>query len=175
MAMCDNIFRDPFAHTLIKDKVFTDKTYRKPLFTRLAGILNNTALNVPDFAKSIVFHPGAGFLTADPTRAVHHDFFIFMRLHHFNSFRQLVAERVCRYLQRILEMTHLIFIVVAHINEYRFRIVQHGVYFCSLEIIPHVAGVKVWIVNTIRHDTFADFHTQYPERFTVIIQRNIQT
>ena len=158
MTMRDNIFRNPFAHALIKNEIFADETYRKPLFTRLAGIFNNTPLNVPDFAKSVVLHPGAGLLTADPARAVHNDLFIFMLLHHFNRFRQLVTERVCRDLQRILEVPHFIFIVVAHINEYRVRIVQHGVHFCRFQVITHIAGVKVRIINPIRHNAFANFH-----------------
>lgn len=87
MAMRNNIFRDPFAHPLVKNKVFTHEAHRKSLFSRLAGIFNNTAFNVPDFTKSIVFHPGTGLLTTYAARAVHNDFFIFMLLHHFNRFR----------------------------------------------------------------------------------------
>ena len=85
-----------------------------------------------DLSEPIVLHPRAGFFAADTAGAVHHDIFIFMFLHHLNGLRQLVAKRIRRDLQRVLEMADLIFVMVTHINKDRIRVVQHRVDFRSL-------------------------------------------
>ena len=43
-----------------------------PLLRIPAELLDNPALNMRDFSKSVVLHPGAGFFTTDTAGAVHH-------------------------------------------------------------------------------------------------------
>ncbi|MNZ73245.1 hypothetical protein D3C78_916540 [compost metagenome] len=71
-------------------------------------------------------------------------------------------------------MSHFVFIVIAHIDKDGVRVVQHGVHFCCFKIFAHVAGIKRRIVNSVSHDTFTHFHTQYPERFAIIIERDVK-
>ena len=72
-------------------------------------------------------------------------------------------------------MAHFIFVVVAHIDKYRVRIVQHGVNFCRFQVVADVAGIEGRIVNPVRDDTIADLHAQHPEGFTIVIKGDIQT
>ena len=130
---------------------------------------------MPDFIETTVFHPGTGFFTADPTGAVHNDFFIFMFLHHLDGFWQLFTERISRNFQCVLEMPHFVFVVITHIDKYGVRIVQHRVHFCRFEILAHVTGIERRIVNAVRHDTLTHLHAQHPERFAVIIKRDVET
>ena len=129
---------------------------------------------MPDFIKTVVFHPGTGFFAADPPCAIHNDLFVFMLLHHLNRFRQLFTESVGRNFHRILEVAHFIFVVVTHIDEHCIRIVEHRVHFSGLEVLPHIRGIEARIVDAIRHNTLTHLHAQHPERFAVIIQRNVQ-
>lgn len=87
MAMRNNFVRDTLAHPLVKNKIFANKTHRQALFSRLTSVFNNTAFNMLDFIESVMLHPGTGFFTTNTSRAIHHDFFIFMRLHHLYGFR----------------------------------------------------------------------------------------
>ncbi len=163
MAMRDNLIRDSFAHSLIKYKVFADKANGKPLRARATGVLNDATLNMPDFIETVVFHPGAGFLTTNTAGTVHHYLFICMFPQHFNRFWQLFTKRIRRDFQSIFEMADFILIVVAHINKDRVRIVQHRIHICRLQIIADITGVKSRIVNTVSNDTVANFHTQHPK------------
>ena len=49
-----------------------------------------------------------------------------------------------------------------------------AVQFRRLQILTNIAGIKVRIVNTVGNNAIAYLHTQYPEGFPVIIQRDIQ-
>ncbi|CCJ92130.1 hypothetical protein BN132_4058 [Cronobacter turicensis 564] len=175
MAMRDHVIRDTLAHTLVEHEVFTDEAHRQPLFARFTRILNDAAFDMPDLLETVMPHKCARFFTADAAGAVHDDFLVSVLFHHLDGFRQLFAKRIRRDLQRVLEMAHFIFIVVTHIDKYRVGIVKHGVDFRRLEIVAHVAGVKGRIVNAVRHDAVTHFHAQHPERFPVVIQRNVQT
>ncbi len=44
-----------------KNKIFANKTHRQALLARLTGVFNNSALDMPDFVESVMFHPGTGF------------------------------------------------------------------------------------------------------------------
>ncbi|SPX54141.1 Uncharacterised protein [Klebsiella pneumoniae] len=87
-----------------------------------------------------------------------------MVLHHFHGFRQLVAEGIRRDLQRVFEMAHLIFIVVAHIDKHGIRIVKHRVDFRRLEILPHIGGVKRGIVDAVGDDTNRELSGAAPRK-----------
>ena len=102
------------------------------MFPRFAGVFNNAAFDMPDFIESAMFHPGTGLFATNTTGAVHHDFFIFMRLHHLNRFRQLLTEGISRNFERVFKMPHFVFIVVAHVDKQRIWIVKHGVHFRRL-------------------------------------------
>ena len=88
VAVRDNLIRYTFAHPLVKNKIFANKTHRQALLARLTGVFNNSALDMPDFVESVMFHPGTGLFTTNAAGAVHDDFFIFMCLHHLNCFWQ---------------------------------------------------------------------------------------
>ncbi|MPN38339.1 hypothetical protein SDC9_185863 [bioreactor metagenome] len=72
-------------------------------------------------------------------------------------------------------MAHFVFVVVTHINEQRIRVVEHRVHFRGLEIVADIAGIKTRVLNAIRHNPLTHFHSQHPEGFPVIFQRNVQT
>ncbi|CCJ97710.1 hypothetical protein BN130_173 [Cronobacter malonaticus 507] len=175
VAVRDHVVRNTLAHTFVKHEVFTDETHRQPLFARFAGVFDDAAFNMPDFLETVVTHERARFFTADAAGTVHDNFLVFVVLHHLDGFRQLFTKRIRRDLQRVFEMAHFIFVVVTHIDEHGVRIVKHGVHFRRLEIFTHVARVKRRIVDAVRHDAVTHFHTQHPERFPVVIQRNVQT
>ena len=174
VAMRDNLIRYTFAHPLVKNKIFANKTHRQALLARLTGVFNNSALDMPDFVESVMFHPGTGLFTTNAAGAVHDDFFIFMCLHHLDCFWQLLTEGICRNFERVFNVPHFILIVVTHVDKQCIGIVKHGVHFRRLQILTNIAGIKVRIVNTVGNDTIADLHAQYPEGFPVIIQRDIQ-
>ena len=175
MTVRDNVIGDPLAHPFIKDKVFANETHRQPLLTGATGVLDDATLDVPDLIEAVMLHPGAGFFTANAAGAIHDNFLVFMVLHHFHGFRQLVAEGIRRDLQRVFEMAHLIFIVVAHIDKHGIRIVKHRVDFRRLEILPHIGGVKRGIVDAVGDDTIANFQAQHPERLTIVLHGDIET
>ena len=157
MTVRDNVIGDPLAHPLIKDKVFTNEAHRQPLLAGATGVLDDATLDVPDLIEAVMLHPGAGFFTANAAGAIHDNFLVFMVLHHFHGFRQLVAEGIRRDLQRVFEMAHLIFIVVAHIDKHGIRIVKHRVDLSRLEIVSDVGGVEGGIVDAVGNDAVTHF------------------
>ena len=130
---------------------------------------------MPDLIETVMLHPGAGFFTANTAGAIHNNFLVFVVLHHFHGFRQLVAEGIRRDLQCVFEMTHLIFIVVTHIDKYRIRIVKHGIDVRRLEIIPNIGGIERGIVDAIGDNTVTHFQAQHPERFPIVLKGDIET
>ena len=117
VAVRDNLIRYTFAHPLVKNKIFANKTHRQALLARLTGVFNNSTLDMPDFVESVMLHPGTGLFTTNAAGAVHDDFFIFMCLHHLDCFWQLLTEGICRNFERVFKVPHFILIVVTHVDK----------------------------------------------------------
>src|SRR5690554_1777272 len=78
VAMADNILGYPFAATVVEDKVFSYKFIFQTQVFHLSGVFNNSALQLVNVFKSLVFVIGTGFFTADSAGAVLDQLFIFL-------------------------------------------------------------------------------------------------
>lgn len=68
----------------------------------------------------------------------------------------------------------LVLIVVAHIDEYRIRIVDHLIDAIGLQILTDVARIEALVIDAVSHDALAHLEAQHPEGFAVVFQRDIQ-
>lgn len=73
MTSSDDLPADPLSHPVVKDKIFAPELVVQPLFPDCISIMNDPAFEMVDIREPLVQQPGAGFLTPDPSGAVHND------------------------------------------------------------------------------------------------------
>ncbi len=114
MAMRDNLIeiRSPIRSSNTK---FLPIKRTKPARARDAGVLNDATLNMPDFIETVVFHPGAGFLTTNTAGVAIASLSFYLHVpQHFNRFWQLFTKRIRRDFGAFSKMVNFILIVVAY-------------------------------------------------------------
>src|SRR5690606_32800446 len=71
VAMANNIIRNPFATTMVENKIFPDEFILKPQIFHLPRIFNYAALKLKHIFETFVFIVCAGFFATDSARAIH--------------------------------------------------------------------------------------------------------
>ncbi|STI76528.1 Uncharacterised protein [Escherichia coli] len=117
VAMRDNLIRYTFAHPLVKNKIFANKTHRQALLARLTGVFNNSASICQTLLNPLCFIQALAFSQRMPPVQYMTIFFIFMCLHHLDCFWQLLTEGICRNFERVFKVPHFILIVVTHVDK----------------------------------------------------------
>src|ERR1700754_3368722 len=106
----DDLPADPFPQTIVKDKVLSPELVLQPLLPDGIGIIDDPPFQMIDIGKTLVKQVGAGLLATDPARTIHDDLAVLLVFQHVRRHRQLLAEGIGRYFQRILKMPDLVLV-----------------------------------------------------------------
>ncbi len=117
---------------------------------------------------------GARLFAADAAGAVHDDILLLLALEHLHCHRQLLAEGIARYLARIFEMPHLVLVVIAHIHDDGIGIGCQLVELGGVHIPSLALHREGGILDTVGNDLCPHLYAQHPERFPVILDRDVQ-
>ena len=78
MTFGDNVVRDPFAESFVKNEILSFKFTADVLPLDLMHVANYPAPQLVDILEAVMFKVGAGFLAANSPCAVKKNFFVFM-------------------------------------------------------------------------------------------------
>ena len=139
-------------------------------------IIDNAALQLkPTFWTPLYFIQGLLFAT-NAARAIHQQV---LSLASFikSSATQLFTESIYVWQNGIFEMTHLTFVVIAHVNDYGVRVLGWLLNSSAFTCCPILVYVKVGIINAIGNVFFLmatrSLKNDFPLSSTAIFKTHI--
>src|SRR5436309_2574456 len=138
----DYLVSDLLPKSLVKHKIFPMKFIFKIFLLHTVHIIDDAAFEMKHIFKALVKHVRRSFFATNATCAVHDNIFLSFIVQDFNSHGQLLTKSIAWDFNRIFKMTHLILIMITHIDHQGFGIAGELVKLFSIHISSLGGHVK---------------------------------
>ena len=127
------------------------------MFPNLAGVINNSAVELIDVVEALVLEPGRGFFAANATGTVEKDFAVLLSSQQARHLLQFFAEGVHIREEGPFEVADFAFVMVAHVHYQGSGFFHGGVEFGRVEVASYFGGIKSRVVDSVGYDFGTDF------------------
>ena len=127
------------------------------MFPNLAGVINNSAVELIDVVEALVLEPGRGFFAANATGTVEKDFAVLLSSQQARHLLQFFAEGVHIREEGPFEVADFAFVMVAHVHYQGSGFFHGGVEFGRVEVASYLGGIKSRVVDSVGYDFGTDF------------------